>query len=202
MDVNGDGLSLPERRVNPKAMLLITAILAALIVAPWVASISSAEQQQQVIVCERPWYCLWFCKKCRTETRWCYNFSSIQSSCRVFYESLYGCEQGKEYAWSAECFGWYTACFTGTTQCFANRLTSTGGCSASICSAPIGMLGDRREGLAEAVPGVMVDESCGIWTESCPSASDCSSDFPTGQGAEGVARAGANPAEDVRGIRQ
>jgi hypothetical protein len=152
------------------------------------------EQQQQVSVCERQWYCAWLCKKCHIETRWCYTFSSMKTSCRVVYESLHGCEQGKEYAWPAGCFGWYTACFTGTTQCFANRLTSTGGCSESICSAPIGMLGDPREGLAEAAPGVTVGESCGARTDSCPGDSDCSTALPTGHAAEGVARAGASAA--------
>jgi hypothetical protein len=194
MDVNADGLSLPARRVNLNAILLIPAILVALLVGPWVASIASAEQQQQVSVCERQWYCAWLCKKCHVETRWCYTFSSMKTSCRVVYESLHGCEQGKEYAWSAGCFGWYTACFTGTTQCFANRLTSTGGCSESICSAPIGMLGDPREELAEAAPGVTVGESCGARTDSCPGDNDCSTALPTGHAAEGVARAGASAA--------
>ena len=128
-------------------MLLITAVLAALLLAPRVASISSAEEQQTVTVCERQWYCLWLCKKCKSETRWCYNFSSIQSSCRVFFESLHGCEQGREYEWTAGCFGWFTACFTGTTQCFANRLNSTGQCSTSLCTAPIGMLAPIRKTL-------------------------------------------------------
>src|SRR5215475_14579000 len=153
MDLDGDGLSLRVRRATPNALLLIAALFAALLVAPWVASIASAEQQQQVIVCERQWYCAWLCKKCHTETRWCYNFSSLQSSCRVVYESLHGCELNKEYAWTAvyqpkhpavhaySLFSsqpWrlsYTACSTGITQCFANRLTSTGACGASLCSA-------------------------------------------------------------------
>jgi len=143
-------------------------------------------------VCERQWYCAWLCKKCHTETRWCYNFSSLQSSCRVVYESLHGCELNKEYAWTAGCFGWYTACSTGITQCFANRLTSTGACGASLCSAPIGMLEEAGDGLADTALGVRVDESCGARTDSCPSDNDCSTALPTGHAAEGVARAGAN----------
>jgi len=202
MDLDGDGLSFRVRRATPNALLLIAALFAALLVAPWVASIASAEQQQQVIVCERQWYCAWLCKKCHTETRWCYNFSSLQSSCRVVYESLHGCELNKEYAWTAGCFGWYTACSTGITQCFANRLTSTGACGASLCSAPIGMLEDPGDGLADTALGVRVDESCGARTDSCPSDNDCSTALPTGHAAEGVARAGANPAEDVTGTRQ
>jgi hypothetical protein len=69
MNRDRDGVGLLARRVNGKAMLLITAILPALLFAPWFASISSAEQQQTVTVCERQWYCLWLCKKCRSETR-------------------------------------------------------------------------------------------------------------------------------------
>src|SRR5262249_20953901 len=202
MDLDGDGLSFRVRRATPNALLLIAARFASLLCAPWVASIASAEQQQQVIVCERQWYCAWLCKKCHTETRWCYNFSSLQSSCRVVYESLHGCELNKEYAWTAGCFGWYTACSTGITQCFANRLTSTGACGASLCSAPIGMLEEAADGLADPALGVRVDGTCGAGTDSCPRDNECSTALPTGHAAEGVARAGANPAEDVTGTRQ
>src|SRR5207245_1510100 len=73
-------------------------------------------------------------------------------------ESLHGCEQGREYEWTAGCFGWFTACFTGTTQCFANRLNSTGQCSTSLCTAPIGMLGD----IGETTGGIMIDGACAI----------------------------------------
>src|SRR6476469_2304609 len=92
----------------------------------------------QVTACERHWYCAWLCQTCSTKTQWCYDFSSIHTSCRVFVEILHGCEKAKEYKWYAGCFGWVSACLSGRTRCFNDRLTSTGACSTSVCSAPEG----------------------------------------------------------------
>ena len=101
-------------------------------------SIAVAEEQRQVTVCERHWYCAWLCQTCSTKTQWCYDFSSIHTSCRVFVEILHGCEKAKEYKWYASCFGWVSACLSGRTRCFNDRLTSTGACSTSVCGAPEG----------------------------------------------------------------
>jgi len=124
--------------MNKKSVrLAVTAAAATIVLALWISSIAVAEEQRQVTVCERHWYCAWLCQTCTTKTRWCYDFSSIHTSCRVFFETLHGCEQGKEYKWYAGCFGWFSACLSGRTLCFADRLTNTGACSTSVCSAPI-----------------------------------------------------------------
>lgn len=117
--------------------IAVTAAAVTVVLVTWISSTAVAEEQREVTVCKRQWYCAWLCKKCTTETRWCYDFSSIHSSCRVVVEILHGCEQGKEYKWYAGCLGWYSACLTGRTLCFANRLTNTGACSTSVCSVPI-----------------------------------------------------------------
>ena len=39
-------------------------------------------------MCERHWYCAWLCQTCSTKTQWCYDFSSIHTSCRVFVDIL------------------------------------------------------------------------------------------------------------------
>ena len=50
----------------------------------------------QVTVCERHWYCAWLCQTCSTKTQWCYDFSSIHTSCRVFVEKLIGPKRYRE----------------------------------------------------------------------------------------------------------
>ncbi len=121
-----------QKSIRLTVIAVVTAVLAA-----WISSIAVAEEQREVTVCKRNWYCLWFCQTCTTQTRWCYDFTSIHTSCRVFVETLHGCEQGKEYKKYAGCFGWFSACLSGRTLCYPNRLTSTGACSTSVCSAPI-----------------------------------------------------------------
>ena len=113
------------------------AAAAAIAVAVSAGPAAIAEEQRQVTVCTRHWYCAWLCQTCTTKTQWCYDFTSIHTSCRVVVETLHGCEGGKEYKWYAGCFGWVSACLSGRTLCFGSRRTGTGACSTSICSAPI-----------------------------------------------------------------
>ena len=76
--------------------IAVTAAAVTVVLVTWISSTAVAEEQREVTVCKRQWYCAWLCKKCTTETRWCYDFSSIHSSCRVVVEILHGCEQGKD----------------------------------------------------------------------------------------------------------
>jgi hypothetical protein len=55
----------------------------------------------------------------------------------VVYGRLYGCCDGKEYQWSAGCFGWFTAYHTNVDKCFDSPLESNGGCKEGN-SIPIG----------------------------------------------------------------
>jgi len=120
-----------------KVLFVVTIAAAPIVLGLWIGPVAVAEEQRQVTVCERHWYCAWLCQTCTIKTQWCYDFSSIHTSCRVFVETLHGCEHGKEYKWYASCFGWFSACLTGRTLCFDSRRSTTGGCSTSVCSAPI-----------------------------------------------------------------
>lgn len=117
--------------------------LVAIILSLRFSSIAVADEQRQVTVCERHWYCAWLCKTCSSKTQWCYDFSSIHTSCRLFVEILHGCEKDKEFKWYAGCFGWVSACLSARTRCFDNPLTTTGACSTSVCSAPDGPIESR-----------------------------------------------------------
>jgi len=68
------------------------------------------------------------CKKTRTVTKWCYDFSVVHETCRVFSATLYGCERGREYKWTSGCFGWFDAYYTNKHLCFSKPLDDTGSC--------------------------------------------------------------------------
>lgn len=150
-----------------KSLVLIAALFTTLFAGALLASTAQAEEQRQVTVCKRQWYCAWLCKKCKTETRWCYDFSSIHTSCRVFVETLHGCEQGREYKWTAGCFGWFTACLGGRTRCFANRLDDRGRCDKSLCTAPIANLDLSRDAADDVAAAVTLAETCDLDDDAC-----------------------------------
>ncbi len=89
----------------------------------------------------------YFCKKYYKVEKYCYDFSSIGTSCYVFVELLYGCCGGEEYSWTKACFGWVDAFVTGRKVCFDAPLDSLGPCRETY-SIPAG--GD--------VPGSYIDE--------------------------------------------
>ena len=68
------------------------------------------------------------CKKSRLVKKYCYHFSSVKDECMVFFESHYGCENGKEYKWEDGCLGWYTSYRVGVTICFDKPLKELGSC--------------------------------------------------------------------------
>ena len=125
-------------KIKRRSLVAILCITGVALAASLESSVSVAEEQVEARVCTRQWYCGWLCKKCRTEAQWCYDFSSIHTSCRVFVETLHGCEAGTEYKWRTGCFGWVSACLSGRRLCFSSRRSKEGSCSTSICSAPVG----------------------------------------------------------------
>ncbi len=92
-------------------------------------------QQREVVKCE--WKVCWKwifpypCKRCRTVTQWCYQFTSVKDQCFVFREKHCGCENGREFCWWDGCFGWFTAWRFGVTVCVDNQLEDKGPCSSS-----------------------------------------------------------------------
>ena len=77
------------------------------------------------------------CKKWRKESRWCYNFWVIKSSCYVFAEHLKACEGDAQYEWWSPCFGfWADATLEGRKKCFPGKLESTGNCSLGYQQTP------------------------------------------------------------------
>jgi len=131
---------------NQSLVALLWIAGAALAASSW-SSLSVAEEQAQVRVCTRQWYCGWLCKECKTETQWCYDFTSIHTSCRAVVETLHGCEGGKEFKWRNGCFGWVSACLSGRRLCFGSKRSSNGNCSTSVCSAPVGANQSPRDAL-------------------------------------------------------
>ena len=77
------------------------------------------------------------CIKHRMVDKYCYDFSSIGLSCKVFVEFLYGCCGGKEYSWTNICLGWVSAFVTGRRVCFDSPLESIGSCR-ELYSIPAG----------------------------------------------------------------
>jgi hypothetical protein len=91
--------------------------------------------QQQIV--ETYWTVCWKwifpypCRKTRTVTKWCYDFSYLVVSYRVIYTNYRGCELNISYAWrkwelngSTEDFILYFI-----TRCFSNLLTAGGSCT-------------------------------------------------------------------------
>ena len=69
------------------------------------------------------------CKKWRKEMQWCYNFTRGESSCYGFVEFLKACEGGKQYEWTAPCFGKFgSAKLSGFQKCSVTPLKETGNC--------------------------------------------------------------------------
>lgn len=87
------------------------------------------------------------CRKTRIETRYCYDFSVAKGSCKVFYESWYGCCGGQEYSWSDGCLGWFTHYESNYSRCFEEPLKPEGPCKEGNSLPPGGQ-----------VPGGPLDE--------------------------------------------
>jgi hypothetical protein len=77
------------------------------------------------------------CIKSRTYTVWCYHFSSVGDHCKVFFETHYGCESGREYEWSDGCLGWFDAYRSSVYKCFEEPLDDLGFCREGY-STPVG----------------------------------------------------------------
>src|SRR5215207_3572771 len=71
------------------------------------------------------------CRKTRTVTRWCYDFSFVVVSYRGVYTNYWGCEFNQRYEWRrwelTFSFEDFTLYFY--TKCFSSLLTSTGPCT-------------------------------------------------------------------------
>jgi hypothetical protein len=60
---------------------------------------------------------------------YCYDFSVVHETCRVGQATNWGCQNGREYKWTAGCLGWFEAYHSGRRLCFKSRLTDAGACS-------------------------------------------------------------------------
>ena len=78
------------------------------------------------------------CRKTRRKTKYCYDFSVVHESCKVFYAKLYGCCDGKEYEWSSACFGWFGSYHTNKRICFDNPPKEVGKCKEGNSLPPGG----------------------------------------------------------------
>ncbi len=68
------------------------------------------------------------CKRYRTVTKYCYQFSSVGDHCAVGLETHYGCENGTQYKWRDACLGWFHNYRGRTTICFNEQLEADGSC--------------------------------------------------------------------------
>ena len=68
------------------------------------------------------------CIKYRVVSKYCYTFTSVKDDCKVFLETHYGCEDGREYKWTDGCFGWFTQYRSGVHVCFDEPLEDLGPC--------------------------------------------------------------------------
>lgn len=90
----------------------------------------------QETITERYWtWCDgWFgipypCRKIRTVTKWCYEFSEVKVTKWGLYCQYVGCEHGISYKWSDwSCFGIGTGYVYGVTRCFSSEKTRAGTC--------------------------------------------------------------------------
>lgn len=80
------------------------------------------------------------CKKYREVEKYCYDFSSVSQDCKVFFETLYGCCNGREYKWTAACFGWVSSYLSGRTVCFNSPLEDLGPCRDGYSIPPGGTI--------------------------------------------------------------
>jgi hypothetical protein len=94
--------------------------------------------QQQVIERYWGWCSKWYvpypCRKSRTVTKWCYDFSYLTVDYHYVYTNYVGCELNQLYAWRQWEPNFSGGAFTlyFVTRCFDNLKTSTGPCSPEI----------------------------------------------------------------------
>jgi hypothetical protein len=71
----------------------------------------------------------------------CYTFRVIHETCHVGRATNWGCQQGREYKWTAGCVGWFDVYHPGPkTKCFKSRLTDAGACSETKSLPPGGQI--------------------------------------------------------------
>ena len=72
-------------------------------------------------------------------TNHCYEFSVIHENCSVAQAVNWGCENGREYRWTASCVGWFDVYHPGPIQkCFDKPLEDKGSCSETRSLPPGG----------------------------------------------------------------
>jgi len=47
-----------------KVLFVVTIAAAPIVLGLWIGPVAVAEEQRQVTVCERHWYCAWLCQTC------------------------------------------------------------------------------------------------------------------------------------------
>jgi hypothetical protein len=109
------------------------------VVQPAAASGGSAMAYQQQVT-EHYWgWCRWWgipypCRKTRTVTKWCYDFSYLTVDYHYVYTNYVGCELNQLYSWRQWEFSLSGGAFTlyFVTRCFDDQKTSSGPCSPEV----------------------------------------------------------------------
>jgi hypothetical protein len=94
----------------------------------------------------RKWGIPYPCRKTRTVTKWCYDFSYLTVDYHYVYTNYVGCELNQLYPWrqwelnlSGDVFTLYFV-----TRCFDNQKTSSGPCSPEVIGRLQTMLGSEQ----------------------------------------------------------
>lgn len=97
---------------------------------------------EEVTYEERYWTVCWKwifpypCRKTRTVTRWCYDFSWVREQRFLFACRVEGCEYGRLYRWWAFCFGLVGTEHYGRMRlCFKSKRAQVGTCATGAVEA-------------------------------------------------------------------
>jgi hypothetical protein len=112
--------------------------------------------QQQVT--ERYWSVCWKwivpypCRKTRTVTKWCYDFSYLTVDYHYVYTNYVGCELNRLYSWRQWELNFSGDVFTlyFVTRCFDNQKTSSGACSPELIARLQAMLASEQREAVQA----------------------------------------------------
>jgi hypothetical protein len=85
------------------------------------------------------WYVPYPCRKTRTVTKWCYDFSYLTVDYHYVYTNYVGCELNKLYSWRAFELTFSGGAFTlyFVTKCYNSLKPSTGPCSPDLAVAQL-----------------------------------------------------------------
>jgi hypothetical protein len=111
-------------------------------------------EQREIVETYWTWCSKWHipypCRKSRTVTKWCYDFTFLVQSDRGIYTNYWGCEFNNRYEWRD--WHWIPVGFSDSTlylvtKCFKDALSSKGPCSGESVETYIAnaLSRDKRE---------------------------------------------------------